>query len=59
MVLLLNGNSQGTYTGMLQDSLTHEIVKRITSMFNTNRIILFGSYASGQEHEESDIDRPR
>ncbi len=41
---------------MLKDSLTHEIVERITKAFNTERIILFGSYATGKQHEDSDID---
>ena len=41
---------------MVEDTLTHEIVSRITNAYNTEKIILFGSYATEQHHEDSDID---
>jgi predicted nucleotidyltransferase len=33
-----------------------EVVKRITTKFNPDKIILFGSYASGKPNENSDLD---
>lgn len=41
---------------MLTEPLKHEIVSRITQMYHTERIILFGSYATDRHHEDSDID---
>ncbi|RMI00512.1 MAG: nucleotidyltransferase domain-containing protein, partial [Calditrichaeota bacterium] len=36
--------------------LLREIVDRITAHVNVKHIILFGSYATGKVHEDSDID---
>ena len=33
-----------------------ELVRRIGQKFHTERIVLFGSYASGQATEDSDVD---
>jgi len=41
---------------MIESSTLEEIVERIADHFRTDKIILFGSYASGQATEESDID---
>ncbi|RMG32590.1 MAG: nucleotidyltransferase domain-containing protein [Methanobacteriota archaeon] len=38
------------------EELFREIVRRITAHVNVKRIILFGSYATGKVHEDSDID---
>jgi len=41
---------------MIDSNKINEIVFRITSKFNPDRIILFGSYANGTQKEDSDID---
>ncbi len=41
---------------MVDSSKIIEIVNRIASKFNPDKIILFGSYANGTENEDSDID---
>jgi len=40
----------------IDDSLTTEIVRRILAVSRPNRIILFGSAATGQMTRDSDID---
>jgi|SRR5580693_674335 len=40
----------------IDDNLTSEIVRRILAVTNPDRIILFGSAATGQMTGESDID---
>ncbi|MCX6689931.1 MAG: nucleotidyltransferase domain-containing protein [Methanoregula sp.] len=40
----------------LTPSLVHEIVKRIVNAVDPAKIILFGSYAYGIPHKESDVD---
>lgn len=41
---------------MITESKISEIVKKIASGYNPEKIILFGSYASGTVAEDSDID---
>ncbi len=41
---------------MVDSNKINEIVYRIASKFNPERIILFGSYANGTQKEDSDID---
>jgi len=41
---------------MLPKKIQDEIVGRILSVVNPTRIILFGSYATGDADEDSDID---
>jgi predicted nucleotidyltransferase len=41
---------------MIELSKINEIVDRIANKFNPDRIILFGSYAAGNPHNDSDID---
>lgn len=38
------------------EALLQEMVQRIVQAVDPERIILFGSYASGQPHTESDLD---
>jgi predicted nucleotidyltransferase len=40
----------------IDDSLTGEIVRRVLSVANPDRIILFGSAATGKMTRDSDID---
>lgn len=40
----------------IDDNLTSEIVRRILAVANPDRIILFGSVATGQMTRDSDID---
>ena len=40
----------------IDDSLTGEIVRRVLSVANPDRIILFGSAATGEMTRDSDID---
>lgn len=41
---------------MIDSNKINEIVSRIATKFNPEQIILFGSYASGTQKEDSDID---
>ena len=41
---------------MIEESKIHEIVKIIAGSFSPDKIILFGSYATGQANEDSDLD---
>ena len=41
---------------MIDSNKINEIVLRIASRFNPDKIILFGSYANGTQKEDSDID---
>ena len=41
---------------MIETNKINEIVFRIASIFNPDKIILFGSYASGTPNNESDLD---
>lgn len=41
---------------MIDSNKINEVVSRITSRFNPERIILFGSYASGNQDKDSDLD---
>lgn len=41
---------------MVELKKINDIVSRIASKFNPDKIILFGSYASGTPNEDSDID---
>ena len=38
------------------NQVIHEIIRRLTEELAPQKIILFGSYAKGQAHEDSDID---
>ena len=40
----------------IDDTLTHEIVRRILQVAKPDRVILFGSAATGQMTRDSDID---
>jgi len=40
----------------IHDGLTHEIIRRVLTAANPDRIILFGSAATGQMNRDSDID---
>jgi predicted nucleotidyltransferase len=40
----------------LSSSLSHEIVRRIRATATPEKIILFGSYARGEEKTDSDLD---
>ncbi len=44
------------YPVAVTESLLQEITKRVVENFNPDKIILFGSYAAGTSHAESDID---
>ena len=41
---------------MLKKKILNEIVLRIVNNYNPEKLILFGSYASGDETEDSDLD---
>lgn len=41
---------------MIDSNKIHEITTRIASKFNPEKIILFGSYASGTQKDDSDLD---
>ncbi len=41
---------------MIEESKIREIVNKIAIGFSPDRIILFGSYATGQANEDSDLD---
>lgn len=41
---------------MIETTKINDIVSRIASKFNPDKIILFGSYASGTPNDNSDID---
>ena len=41
---------------MIESARINEIVNRIASSFNPDKIILFGSYATGNPNEDSDLD---
>ena len=41
---------------MIDSNKINEIASRIATKFNPEKIILFGSYASGTQKEDSDID---
>jgi predicted nucleotidyltransferase len=41
---------------MIEDTKISEIVKKITSGYNPEKIILFGSYALGNPNDNSDLD---
>ncbi len=41
---------------MIETSKINEVVTRIAVMFNPDKIILFGSYATGMPNIDSDID---
>lgn len=41
---------------MIETTKINDIVSRIASKFNPDRIILFGSYASSTPNDNSDID---
>ncbi|HEY9114417.1 MAG TPA: nucleotidyltransferase domain-containing protein [Bacteroidales bacterium] len=41
---------------MIAQEKISEIVNKITSGYNPDKIILFGSYASGNPNEDSDLD---
>jgi len=45
-----------TKVKQVDDSLLQEVVKRIVEAVNPQKIILFGSYAYGKPHKESDLD---
>lgn len=47
---------QSPYFMPVTDQILAEIVRRIVEKFDPERIILFGSYAYGQPHEDSDVD---
>ena len=41
---------------MIDSDKINEVVKRIAIKFNPDKIILFGSYASGKPNNDSDLD---
>ena len=41
---------------MIETTKINDIVSRIAAKFNPDRIILFGSYATGNPNKDSDID---
>jgi uncharacterized protein len=41
---------------MIDSNKINEVVKRIANKFNPDKIILFGSYASGKPNTDSDLD---
>ncbi|HOT13799.1 MAG TPA: nucleotidyltransferase domain-containing protein [Bacteroidales bacterium] len=41
---------------MIDSNKINDIVYRIATKFNPDKIILFGSYASGSQNEDSDLD---
>jgi len=41
---------------MIENSKINEIVNKIGSKFNPDKILLFGSYASGNPGKDSDLD---
>lgn len=41
---------------MIDSKVIDEVVKRIASRFNPDKIILFGSYANGTQNDDSDLD---
>ena len=41
---------------MIEPNKINDIIKRIVNNFNPEKIILFGSFASGKENNDSDID---
>ena len=41
---------------MIDTKTINEVVSRIASKFNPDKIILFGSYANGTQNEDSDLD---
>ena len=41
---------------MIENKLINDIVNKIANRFNPDKIILFGSYASGNQNEDSDVD---
>jgi len=41
---------------MIETNTINEIVNRIATKFNPEKIILIGSYASGKAHSDSDLD---
>ncbi len=41
---------------MIETKKINDIISRIASTFNPDKIILFGSYASGTPNNESDLD---
>ena len=41
---------------MIQSDVINEVVTRIVSRFNPDKIILFGSYANGTQNADSDLD---
>jgi len=41
---------------MIETTQINEIVNRIATSYNPDKIILFGSYASGNNSENSDLD---
>jgi predicted nucleotidyltransferase len=47
---------QSPYFLPVTDEILAEIVRRIVEKFDPEQIILFGSYAYGQPHQDSDVD---
>jgi len=41
---------------MVDSNKINEIISRIATKFNPDKIILFGSYANGTQKEDSDLD---
>ncbi|MCX6237572.1 MAG: nucleotidyltransferase domain-containing protein [Bacteroidia bacterium] len=41
---------------MIDSDKINEVVKKIATRFNPDKIILFGSYANGTPNEDSDLD---
>lgn len=41
---------------MIEEAKINDIVYKIAAKFNPDKIILIGSYASGNPHKDSDID---
>ena len=41
---------------MIDSNKINEVVTKIVSRFNPDKIILFGSYADGTQNEDSDLD---
>lgn len=44
------------YPILVTESLLQEITTRIVDVFDPEKVILFGSYATGSSHSDSDVD---
>ncbi len=52
----MSTTSERRPSGRLDETLSHEIVRRILSVARPDRVIVFGSAATGEMTEDSDVD---